>query len=126
MDEIIDLIQKQNDILIIDSSFVEIKTGIEFKKGAALRIFIKKDGDTFFITDNKNTLRFMSTMYELTAQDVKKCISDVVNHYHFRIEKGEIKGEITSSNAKKRFNEFMICCETLANMYIFFDEPEEE
>ena len=125
MEEIINLIQSKNEIIRIDSSFVEIKTNVELKKGIPLRVFVKKDGDKFFLTDNKNTLRFMNTTYELTARDVKQCITDVANHYRFTIEKGEIKAEINSTNAKKRFFELIICCATLANMYVFFDDPQD-
>lgn len=125
MEEVINLIQSPSSILRIDSSFVEIKTGLEFKKGIPVKIYVKKEGDKIFLTDNKNTLRFMNTTYELTARDVKKCITDIANHYHFTIERGEIKAEISSVNAKKRYFELLTCCLTLANMFIFFDEPEE-
>ena len=123
MEEILSEINSPNNLIKVDNSFTEIKTNVEFKKGIFNRIFIKKDGDKFFITDNKNTLRFMNTMYQLNAKDVKDCINDIVHHYQFSIVKGEIVGPITKSNAKKRFNEFLICTTTLANMFIFFDNP---
>ena len=123
MEEIINLINAPRESVKIDNSLIEIKTDVEFKKGIYNRIFIKKDGETYFISDNKNTLRFMNTLYELKAKDVKDCINDIVHHYQFKIEKGEIVGQITKANAKKRFNEFLICTTTLANMFIFFDQP---
>ena len=109
MEEIIKLMNSERETIKIDNTLTEVKTDVEFKKGIFNRIFIKKIGDEFFITDNKNTLRFMNTLYQLTAKDVKDCINDVVHHYKFKIEKGEILGPITKLNAKKRFNEFLIC-----------------
>lgn len=123
MEEIIKLINNQRETIKVDNTLTEIKTEVEFKKGIFNRIFIKKINDEYYITDNKNTLRYMNTLYQLTAKDVKDCINEVVHHYKFKIDKGEILGPITKINAKKRFNEFLICTTTLANMFIFFDQP---
>lgn len=124
MEKIIENLIKSCEIIKIDNNFSEIKTNLEFKKGIAFRVFIKKVDDKFFITDNKNTLRYMNTIYELTSQDVKQCINDVVRTYKFKIDKGEVLGEVNALNIKQRFFEFLICCFSLANMYVFFDEPK--
>lgn len=123
MEKLIENISKNFEIIKIDNNFVEIKTNLEFKKSFPVRVFLKKVDDKFYISDNKNTLRYMNTTYNLSSKDVIQCINDIINHYHFRVSKGELLGEITAQNAKRRFLEFIVCCQTLANMFIFFDEP---
>lgn len=123
MEKLIENISKNFEIIKIDNNFVEIKTNLEFKKSFPVRVFLKKVDDKFYISDNKNTLRYMNTTYNLSSKDVIQCINDIINHYRFRVSKGELLAEITAQNAKRRFLEFIVCCQTLANMFIFFDEP---
>ncbi len=123
MEKLIEKITEQFNILKIDSSFFEVKMNLEIKKGIEYKIFFKKIDDKFIITDNKNALRYMNTIYNLNSTDVKNCINAVVNHYHFKINKGEIFSEVTIENAKKRLLEFIICYGTLVNMFLFFDDP---
>lgn len=123
MKEIIEALNQSKEILKIDESFVEIKTGAEIKNGIAIRAFLKKDGNKILLCDNKHTLRYMNTLYELGAKDVKQCINDIVHQYNFKIEKGELKTEVNAKNIRKRYADFLICCGTLANMFIFFDQP---
>ena len=125
MESLLENLLKPCKTIKIDNNFYEIKTNVEFKKGIALKSFIKKINGKYILTDNQNTLRFMNTLYELTSTDVKQCINDIVKKYDFKIEKGEILTEVTIQNCNKKFFEFIICCSTLANMYIFFDEPKE-
>ena len=123
MEKLIEIINKPHETIKIDNNFVEIKTNVELKKGYPLKLFIKRIDNNFYLTDNKNTLRFMNTIYQLTAPDVKQCINDIIHHYQLKIEKGEILTPVTENNLAKRYNEFLICCCTLANMFIFFDDP---
>ena len=123
MESLLENISKSFETIKIDNNFVEIKTNLEFKKSLPVRVFLKKVDDKFYISDNKNTLRYMNTIYNLSRKDVIQCINDTINHYRFRVSKGELLGEITAQNAKRRFLEFIVCCQTLANMFIFFDDP---
>ena len=125
MENLLKKINTSFEIITIDKNFAEIKTGLEFKKSIAVRIFLKKVQDKYILSDNKNTLRYMNTLYNLSSKDVIQCVNDIVKQYKFRINKGEIFGEITQANAKQRFLEMIICAQTLANMFIFFDEPTE-
>ena len=88
MKEIINSLNEEKEILKIDENFIEIKNGI------SIRAFLKKEGNKVILCDNKHTLRYMNTIYELGANDVKQCINDVVHHYNFKIEKGELKTEV--------------------------------
>lgn len=125
MENLLKKINTSFEIITIDKNFAEIKTGLEFKKSIAVRIFLKKVQDKYILSDNKNTLRYMNTLYNLSSKDVIQCVNDIVKQYKFRINKGEIFGEITQANVKQRFLEMIICAQTLANMFIFFDEPIE-
>lgn len=123
MEKLLENISKSFETIKIDNNFVEIKTNLEFKKSVPVRVFLKKVNENFYISDNKNTLRYMNTIYNLSSKDVIQCINDIVNHYRFKIDKGEISGEINAENAKRRFLDFIVCCQSLANMFIFFDDP---
>lgn len=126
MEKIIDKISEKKKILKISENLVEIVTEAEIEHGVAVKIFVKKVNDKFYLTDDKNTLRFMSTKYELKAPDVKQCINDIVKYYKFKIEKGELLSELKpSDNFIKRYNDLLVCSCTLANMFIFFDAPIE-
>src|SRR5574344_2079108 len=94
MQEIINKLTDKKKTIKIDENFIEILTDTEIESGTNARIFIKKIDNKIILTDNKNTLRFMNTKYELRAPDVKQCINDVVKHYNFIIDKGEILTEI--------------------------------
>ena len=123
MEKLLENISKSFETIKIDNNFVEIKTNLEFKKSVPVRVFLKKVNEKPYISDNKNTLRYMNTIYNLSSKDVIQCINDIVNHYRFRVSKGELLGEITAQNAKRRFLDFIVCCQSLANMFIFFDDP---
>ena len=123
MEKLLENISKSFETIKIDNNFVEIKTNLEFKKSVPVRVFLKKVNENFYISDNKNTLRYMNTIYNLSSKDVIQCINDIVNHYRFKIDKGEISGEINAENSKRRFLDFIVCCQSLANMFIFFDDP---
>ena len=125
METLLDNLSKEFETIKIDKTFIEIKTNLEFKKGINLRVFIKKIEDKYILTDNKNTLRYMNTLYNLSSKDVIQCVNDIVNHYKLRIDKGEIFGEVTENNIKRKFLEFISCLEMLANMFLFFDEPTD-
>lgn len=127
MQDIINKIINKKEFKKIDESCVEIITNAEIENGTNIRIFIKQLNNRVILTDEKNTLRFMNTKYELKAADVKHCINDVVRHYGFVIDKGEILTELKSTDdTLKRYNDLLICSATLANMFIFFDTPVED
>jgi hypothetical protein len=124
MEKIVDQITDKKQIIKISDDLVEIKTDMEIKKGIDVRIFVKKVNGKIYLTDNKHTLRYMNMVYELKASDVKQCINDVVNHYKFKIDKGEILTELKpNDNYVNKYNNLLVCSCTLANMLIFFDAP---
>lgn len=124
MQEIIDQIVKGKNFIKINEELFEILTEAEYQPAIKVKIFVKKIGEKFYITDNQNTLRFMNAKYELKAPDVKQCINDVVKHYGFVINKGEILTELKpSDNYNKKYNDLLACSFTLANMFIFFESP---
>ncbi len=127
MQDIIKKIIDRKEIKQVNENCIEIITNAEIESGTSIRIYIKKINDKIVLTDEKNTLRFMNTRYELKAPDVKQCINDIVRHYGFIIDKGEILTELKpTDNALKRYNDLLICSATLANMFIFFDVPVED
>lgn len=126
MEQIIEKIIETKKTIKVDDNCFEIITEAEIEKNIAVKIFVKRIDDKIYLSDNKNTLRFMSTKYELRAPDVKQCINDIVKYYNFIIDKGEILTELKSfDNYNKRYNDLLVCSCTLANMFIFFENPTQ-
>ena len=103
----------------------EILTGAKINGSTPIKMHLVLDSKgTAKFTDKKTTLKFMNSMYELKAPDVKNCIASVVKVYGFSITSGELVATITSeSSLKETFYNFIICIGQLANMYAFFDKP---
>lgn len=125
MEKIIEKLIDKKEVLKINDNFFEIKTKAEFIKNEEVKIYLKNiNGKTYF-SDNKNTLRFMSKKYDLKSYDVQQSINDILIFYGFKIEKGELLGEIRpSDDIKIRYNSMLVCSCMLANMFIFFEELE--
>lgn len=125
MQNIIDKINSKKIITRINEDCFELKTNAEFVEGIAVKVFLKRINGKIYLSDDKNTLRFINTKYDLKAPDVLQSINDVVKFYNFRIERGELLGEIKSvDEAEKRYNDMIVCSCTLANMFLFFEPLE--
>lgn len=124
MQNIIDKITTKKQTSKINDDCFEIKTNAEFVKNEEVKIYIKRIYGKIYFSDEKNTLRFMNKKYDLKAPDVQQSINDILNFYGFKIEKGELLGEVKSENAKERYNDILVCSCTLANMFIFFEPLE--
>lgn len=125
MDNILERIISKKQATKIDEDRFEIKTQAQFTEGTEVKIFLKRINGRFYLSDEKHTLRFMSKKYDLKSPDVKSSIEDIVRFYNFKIEKGELLGEISHiDDVKKRYHDMLICSCTLANMFIFFEPIE--
>lgn len=103
----------------------ELETQAFFTKTSRIKVYLIKEGNSWFLTDKKETLKFMNDIYDLKALDVKNCILGVLKTYGFTISSGALKGEITSEKTiAKSFFDFIMCSSQLANMHIFFNKPE--
>jgi hypothetical protein len=126
MEQVLQKIAENKKIIKIDDNCFEIITDAEIEKDVSVKIFVKKIDNKIYLSDNQNTLRFMSTKYELKAPDVKQCINDIVKYYKFIIDKGELLTELRPfDNYNKRYNDLLVCSCTLANMFIFFENPTQ-
>ena len=103
----------------------KITLGAKITPKTPIEIYLEQnDAGTFYFTDHKATLKYMSQIYELKSPDVKNCIAAVVKIYNFNISSGEIIANIRSESLLiETFYNFVICIGQLANMYAFFDKP---
>ena len=103
----------------------EIKTEATFQNGEPVKIYIVNDKDKWYLTDKKNTLRYMNEIYDLKAPDVKTCISGVIRIYGFSIISGELKADVVDEvHLGALIFFYIMCIGQLVNMYAFFDKPE--
>lgn len=123
-DTLIAQLKNSIEIKKINDSQVEILTGAKINN-QKISVYLKEEAGTIRLSDNKNTLRYMSNLYELKSPDVKNCIGSVIKIYGFSIASGELIANIKSENAfMETFYNFILCIGQLANMYAFFDNPQ--
>lgn len=126
MNTILEAITSKNKIYKINDNLYRIDTNAVLNESLNLQVYIKKENDIIILSDNKQIIKYMNELYELSSNDVKKCINDVLKLYNFKLVKGEIFTEIdTLDEIKKRYNDFIMCSAQLINMFIFFDEPKD-
>ena len=108
----------------IGANEYEIVTGAKINARNPIKIYLVEDSGVIKLSDKKNTLKYMNTLYELKAPDVKNCISAVVKIYGFSIVSGELFATVRSEESvKELMYNYIICVGQLANMYAFFDKP---
>lgn len=126
MKNILNTIMTGNKIYKINENLYRIETNAVLNESFTLQLFIKRDENGIKLCDNKQILRYMNDLYELTSNDVKKCINDILKLYDFKLVKGEIFTEIDEkTDVKKRYMDLIMCAAQLINMYVFFDAPNE-
>ncbi len=87
-------------------------------------LFVSQIDGEFYVTDKKEILKFMNTLYDLKSIDVKNCITSVLKIYGFAIFAGELRAKISNESAASKTLLDTICCiYQLVNMYAFFDNP---
>ncbi len=103
----------------------QIKNDATFQNGEELKIYLINEKNKWYLTDKKETLKYMNNMYDLKAPDVKNCIAAVIRIYGFSIKAGSLTGEVIDEVQLLNviFN-YIMCIGQLANMYAFFDKPE--
>lgn len=126
MKNILNTIMTGNKIYKINDDLYRIETNAVLNESFTLQLFIKRDENGIKLCDNKQILRYMNDLYELTSLDVKKCINDILKLYDFKLVKGEIFTEINkNTDIKKGYMDFIMCAAQLINMYVFFDTPND-
>ena len=112
-------------IKAISMNEYEIETNAVFANGDAIKIYLTQENNRWFLTDKKETLKYMNEVYDLKAPDVKHCITAVIKIYGFSILAGSLRGELTEeATIAHKFFDYIMCIGQLANMYAFFDKPE--
>ena len=103
----------------------EIETSACFSSGEQVKIYLVQENKQWYLTDKKNTLKFMNEIYDLKAPDVKHCITAVIKIYGFSIVAGCLRANLVdeASIASTLFD-YIMCVGQLTNMHAFFDKPE--
>lgn len=102
-----------------------IVSDAKFFDGSPLELILLEEGGEMVLSDNKSTLKYMNKLYELTAPDVKKCISLIMKAFNFKMRGGEIIASVpTAAKLPETILSLMQCCTQMSNMFIFFDKPE--
>ncbi len=109
----------------VSTGVYEIKSKATFQNGESIKIYLVNEKNEWYLTDKKNTLKYMNEIYDLKASDVKSCISAVIKIYGFTITAGELRGKIFDEiQLQNRVFDYIMCIAQLVNMYAFFDKPE--
>lgn len=103
----------------------QVKTNANFQNGEEIKIYLVNEKNAWYITDKKNTLRYMNDVYDLKAPDVKNCIAAVIKIYGFSITAGVLRANVIDEvDLQSKLFDYIMCVGQLANMYAFFDKPE--
>lgn len=103
----------------------QVKTNANFQNGEEIKIYLVNEKNAWYITDKKNTLRYMNDVYDLKAPDVKNCIAAVIKIYGFSITAGVLRANVIDEvDLQSKLFDYVMCVGQLANMYAFFDKPE--
>lgn len=103
----------------------EVKTKAVFQNGEEIKIYLVNEKNSWYITDKKNTLKYMNDVYDLKAPDVKSCIAAVIKIYGFSITAGTLKANVIDEvDLQTKIFDYLMCIGQLVNMYAFFDKPE--
>lgn len=117
-------LSKVASVKSVDQGVYEIVTGAKINSKTPIKIYLIEDADGVKLSDKKNTLKYMNSLYELKSPDVKNCIMSVLRIYGFSISSGELVALIKDGvNVLEVFYNYIICIGQLANMYAFFDQP---
>ena len=121
------LFEKPIKLIKISENEYEVKHGATFRDGSPIKVKIVKELNTFLFSDDQCTLKYMNEHYELKkSADVKMCIANVVKLYGFSIQGGKLLAKIgNESEIINKFFDFINCIVQLANMHVFFDNPDE-
>jgi hypothetical protein len=101
----------------------QLTTCVSYPNKQPIILFIQKIGSNWLMTDKKQTLKQMNSIFDLKSKDVKKCINNIITAYAFKMQSGILLTEIDELNLSKKLIEFLMCISQLVNMYVFFDEP---
>ena len=108
----------------ISETEYEIVTGAKINPRTPITLYLAENNGNIYLSDKKNTLKYMSQIYELKSIDVKNCITAVIKIYGFNISSGELIATIKSdASIIEQYYSMIICIGQLANMYAFFDKP---
>ena len=89
-------------------------------------LFLEQVKNGWVLSDKKQTLKFMNTIYELKAPEVRSSINSILRAYGLKLQNGMIYIEIANEkNLANRIFDFIMCIGQLSNMYVFFESPEK-
>lgn len=103
----------------------QIKSEATFLNGDEIMVCLKQENGDWFLTDEKQTLKYMNDYYDLKSNDVKMCISNILKIYGFTIKSSMLIAEIKDDSVfMDKYFDFIMCIGQLTNMFAFFDKPE--
>lgn len=124
MDSLKDKFNSIVKVIKVSDTQYEIISDAKLTPTVPIKAYLIEQNGRFYLSDQKETLKFMNKMYELTASDVKQCINDVLKHYKFQISNGVLLAEIKEEQQlQETYFYFIMCIAQLVNMFIFFDKP---
>lgn len=122
------LLEKANSAITITQKapmLWQIESEATFLNGDEIIVFLKHENDAWFLTDEKETLKYMNEYYDLKSSDVKMCISNILKIYGFSIKSATLIAPIKDETVfMDRYFDFIMCVGQLSNMFAFFDKPE--
>lgn len=120
-----ELLQKSITLKSVSDTKLSIESKFKFLNGQPIKLYLVEEGTKIYLSDDKCTIRYLNELYELKSADVKSCIANVLKLYSVKMIAGELVLEVQNENKFiEKLNNFILCINQLANMFVFFDKPE--
>ena len=108
-----------------ETEVFEVVTQIMLYKNIPFVFYVEKTEDGYKVSDHKLVCTFLSKIFDLTSDDVKNCIQEVLNLNRVFLKKGEIFVNVKEENNLNFFvSNFLVAVCQLIRMQAFFDKPE--
>lgn len=110
----------------INDTSAQIITQAKMPNGKYIALALEKIDGKWILSDKKQTIKFMNTLYELKAPDVISCINNVTKIYKIKIKDFSLTYELEDEKSLvNKVFEFVMCIAQLVNMFAFFDAPNQ-
>lgn len=112
----------------INENEYQFQTNLFFSDDTPYEIYLMQDKNgNRILTDKRRTLRYMDDFFELESDDVKSSISSILDIYGIKLYQKALVFKLQENDdVATAFYDFVSCIGQLINMYVFFDNPNDD
>lgn len=126
--KMVEMLSNAISIKKINDKTFQIVSKAEFEDETAIEVYLMEDANgKKILTDKKKTFQYMDEIYDLKSDDVKSSIDSILNIYGYTKYQDAIVCKLKEDDdICEKYFQFITCIGQLANMFVFFNKPEED